>query len=128
MSLTPLTKPGTPTPELDEKYVMSYTNALHTKLSQLITEYNDNTGKTDSTDIQTAFSVPTVGMAIVNITCARYDFYARETINVDTTNATTFWNDIRNWLFANNFFDIVFDVDKYKVNDPDNLSYVMISI
>lgn len=129
MSLIPFNKPATVHPvDLVPKYVIMYSNSTNISIAHVILEYNDNTGDKDIVDIDTNYSVPSVGMTTVDITYANFTTYLRETINVDTTNSLTFWTDIKNWLFLNNFFDISISSGKYLINDPDNYSYIILSV
>lgn len=129
MSLIPFSKPATlHSVDLIPKYVMMYNNSTNISVAHVILEYNDTTGDTDIADIDTNYGIPVVGMTTVDITYANFDTYLRETINVDTTNSATFWEDIRNWLLLNNFFDISISAGKYLINDPDNYSYIILSV
>lgn len=124
--IVPFTKPSQ---DGSVKYVKFFSGATHTNLNTLITEYNNVASTDDADAIEVLYSVPTIGMASVNITYGNSTVYLSETINVDTTSTTTFWTDINGWLLANNFYDIILvagSPNKYQVTNLSNNTYILL--
>lgn len=86
-------------------------------------------------DILTAFSVPNEGgpgMVQVEVTICSKKKFVRNIINVDSTDDSSFWTDIRNYLYSENTFDFEVDTDIgptfgwQKILDPKNNTLIIL--
>jgi hypothetical protein len=108
------------------KYLFSKSGADTSSGASLAIEYDE--AYTIASDIHTNQGVGTPGILTTVLTYARGGTYLEETVNIDTTDATTFMNDINNWLFLNNFIGIHYDSgdDVYIIDDVLNETYIHI--
>lgn len=77
-------------------------------------------------DIQNVFNVPIIGSASINISYTTNITSSIENIFIDTTSTSSFWNDIENWMFLNNFVGIVQSGSNYYIDDDTNSSFLYI--
>lgn len=100
------------------------TSSIYTTFDEVLNLYS-NASKTTSS-IQTIFNVPTTGSASVDICYTSRTSFLRENILVDTTNTSSFWGDINNWMYLNNYVNIVGSGSNYYVDDNTNSSFLYI--
>lgn len=106
------------------KYLFKDVLPSPTNISELETLYPGITQ--DSSTIESDFGIGTPTIHALSIVYGNAGDFLTETIFVDITSSTTFWNDIIGWLFLNNFYDITYDVglDMWLINDPANFTYI----
>lgn len=111
---------------LSPKYLYEGGLPASTDIDELEANYPGDTQ--DSSTIETDFGVGAPGIQEVIITYGNTIEFLSESIFIDTTSSTTFWNDIIGWLFLNNFYDITYNAgtDTWLINDPSNSTYVEI--
>ena len=95
-----------------------------TSFEQVLNLYSEASKST--TNIYNIFNVPNIGSASVDISYTSKTVSSRDNILVDTTNTSSFWNDIRNWMYLNNFVDIVESGSNYYIDDNTNSSFLYI--
>lgn len=95
----------------------------YTDEDEALTAYN--TANYNASVISTHFNVGTPSITSVDATLFTSSSYVRETINVDTTSETTFWNDIEGWLFVNNSYSLIEGI-KYRLNNPLKDTYLLL--
>jgi hypothetical protein len=117
---------GKATPDLVTKYVFSRNGANVS--TGLDTRSAYDIAYTDVSSIESNQGVGAPGILNTVLTYTRTSIYLSETVHLDLTDSTTFWNDVKNWLYMNNFYGIVYDsgLDKYVINDVTNKSYLHI--
>ncbi len=67
-----------------------------------------------------------IGTTSVIISHTRMGSFLQETITVNSTTFTTFWNDIRNWIYANNLFDFTNVLNQQEIQDYTNRTYMSV--
>ncbi len=105
-------------------FVSIPTSSVYTTFEDAIGLYY-NSQKTTSS-IETLFNVPTVGSASMDICYTNRTIFLRENININTTNTGSFWADINNWMYLNNYVDIIQSGSNYYINDNTNSSFLYI--
>lgn len=101
------------------------TSLQPTNSSEIINRYHDSV--VTDVDIETLFGVGTP--ASIGVTCSytKDSFFISESIFVDKTNSTTFWNDIKGWLYLNNLDDIEHINNMYKIVDDTNMAFMSLT-
>jgi len=110
------------------KFVGYLNTSVSTDPATAIAQYA--TAEKNASIIQTTFGVPIVPSPglLIHIALINSLQVVKEQVSLDMTNATTFWVDIQNWLYAKNSFDIEFDSPSYKIKDPTNSTYVLLDL
>lgn len=75
--------------------------------------------------IASTYNIGTPNVTTIDIALFTATTFLKETINVDTTSETTFWNDIEGWLFLNNSYSIIPGL-KYRLNNPLKDTYLLL--
>lgn len=78
-------------------------------------------------EIESMCGVGTPGIFNIEIAYSNIMNTVAEEISIDTTNSSTFWNDIKNWLYLNNFYDITYNSssDQYISDDIVYPTYIV---
>lgn len=105
-------------------FVSIPTSSLYNTFDDVVGLYNNS--QKNKISIETAFNVPIIGSASIDICYTDKTTFLRENINIDTTTTGSFWADINNWMYLNNYVDIIQSGSNYYINDNTNSSFLYI--